>query len=286
MTGRSTRRSRAVALALVLSLTAACAGAPIDPQAQMQAPDDGAAPVSLPLATAESTDEPAAAGPVGSTSTTTAPITTLAPDPYRTWIATATERVTGLIAYDEPGGAPIALPFFVPNPHQFGGPLTLMVTAGEPGDDWVEVLLPIRPNGRTGWIRAADYTLAPTRVRAEVDLSDRRVVVYDGADVIAETEAVVGTDATPTPLGTFSIAAKKENSEDEYYLGPVALVLSGFSEALDTFGGGLPVIAIHGTHRPEQVGQALSNGCIRVPNDVIEFLAEHVPVGAPVTITL
>ena len=103
--------------------------------------------------------------------------------------------------------------------------------------------------------------------------------------MIAESSAVIGKAETPTPLGTFFIAAKKENAPDEGFLGPWALVLSGYSEALDTFSGGLPVIAVHGTSRPDQVGQSLSNGCIRIPNDVVEFLAENVPLGAPITIS-
>lgn len=242
-----------------------------------------AAPESLPLADVDRDSE---ASPTSTTTTTLAPEPTIPPDPFRTWIATAEDHVLGLTAYAEPAGAPIVLPFYVPNPHQFGGPLTLRVTEGEPGDEWVRVQLPIRPNGQEGWIRTADYVLSSTRMRAEVDLSDRRVVVYDGPEVVAETDAVIGRDDTPTPLGTFFIAAKKENTDEEYYLGPRALVLSGFSEALDTFSGGLPVIAVHGTHRPEQVGQSLSNGCIRVPNDVIEFLGENVPLGAPITISL
>ena len=157
---------------------------------------------------------------------------------------------------------------------------------GEVGDEWLKVQLPVRPNGQEAWIPTVDYEVSWTSVRAEVNLTERAVVVYDGEEVIAETQAVIGVEATPTPLGTFFVAAKKVNTEDEYYLGPTALVLSGYSEALETFSGGLPVIAIHGTHRPEQVGQARSNGCVRVPNDVIEFLAEHLPLGAPVHVSV
>ncbi|MGI9606699.1 MAG: L,D-transpeptidase, partial [Acidimicrobiales bacterium] len=155
---------------------------------------------------------------------------------------------------------------------------------GEPGHDWYRVQLPVRPNGQEGWIDASQFTLSQTRIRAEVNLTTTSVVVYDGPHVIAETQAVVGAERTPTPFGRFYVAAVRENPPEEAYLGPYALALSGFSEALETFSGGLPVIAIHGTSRPDQVGQNLSNGCVRVPNEVIEFLAENVPVGAPVDI--
>jgi lipoprotein-anchoring transpeptidase ErfK/SrfK len=62
----------------------------------------------------------------------------------------------------------------------------------------------------------------------------------------------------------------------------VALAVSAYSETLDVFDNGVPVIALHGTSRPDLLGQAVSNGCIRVPNDVIQQLADTVPQGTPV----
>lgn len=234
----------------------------------------------------------AEAGPITTTlaptTTTAVPVTTTttteAPDPHLTWIATAHDDVEHLEVLEAPDGAPLSLPFLVPNPHQFGGPLTVMVTEGEPGDEWVKVQIPLRPNGREGWIRTEHYDLTSTRVRAEVRLSESRVVVYDGETVLAESGAVIGAEESPTPIGTFFVAAKRRNPESEAWLGPWALVLSSYSEAFETFSGGLPVIAVHGTNRPDQLGEAITNGCVRVPNEVISVLAQHVPLGAPVTI--
>jgi lipoprotein-anchoring transpeptidase ErfK/SrfK len=62
------------------------------------------------------------------------------------------------------------------------------------------------------------------------------------------------------------------------------LGLSGFSEVPEQFEEGPAQIGLHGTDRPEQVGQEISNGCIRVPNDVIVRTAQAVPVGTPVHI--
>ena len=222
------------------------------------------------------------------TTTTVAPTTTttVALDPNETLIATARPTTTHLVAYQEPGGLPMAFPFAVPNPHQFGGPLTVMVIDGERGDEWLKVQLPIRPNGAEGWIPTKDYVISSTTVRAEVDLSTTSVTIFDGDEVIAESQAAIGATRTPTPLGTFFVAALRENPPEESYLGTWAVVLSGYSETLETFMGGLPVIAIHGTNNPDQVlGHAVSNGCVRVPNDVIGFLAEHVPLGAPVIVS-
>lgn len=274
MTAR--RRPGAVIAALALAI-AACG------QAQASSPPIGvalppaSAPTSVPTAGVTTTTTIEAP-----TSSTSAPPSTV--DPHLTFVATARSHVTRLVAYDGPNGDPLRLPFAVPNPHQFGGPLTLMVVAGEPAVDWVEVQLPVRPNGSTGWIPMADYTLSETRIHAEVELSTTTVRVFDGDELVAESQAVIGSEETPTPLGTFYIAAKKRNDESENHLGPWALVLSSYSEVLSEFSGGLPVIAIHGTNRPDQVGEAITFGCVRVPNDVIDLLAANVPVGAPIVI--
>ena len=53
---------------------------------------------------------------------------------------------------------------------------------------------------------------------------------------------------------------------------------------MDEFDTGAPVVALHGTNAPELVGQARSNGCIRVPNELIQQLADTVPAGTPVYI--
>lgn len=268
-----------VTLGLLAAFAVACG------QGDPEVPDSLAlAAEELPTTTNTPTTSTTTSITTPSTTSTTTTTSTIPPDPLRTWVATASPEIPYLVAFDEPDGEPLALEFLVPNPHQFGGPLTLMVTEGQPGDAWVKVQLPVRPNRQEGWIRTEGYDIEGTRVRAEVDLTARNVVVYDGDEIIAETAAVIGADATPTPLGTFSIAAKRENPPEESFLGPWALALSAFSEVHDTFSGGIPVIAIHGTSRPDQVGQALSNGCIRIPNEIVVFLAEHVPLGAPVTI--
>ena len=42
--------------------------------------------------------------------------------------------------------------------------------------------------------------------------------------------------------------------------------------------------ALHGTNKPESIGQAVSHGCIRLRNEDIETLHRMVPVGTPVYI--
>ena len=44
-------------------------------------------------------------------------------------------------------------------------------------------------------------------------------------------------------------------------------------------------IAIHGTNQPSSIGQAVSNGCPHVPDDVVLELVDFLPLGTPATIT-
>ena len=246
------------------------------------------APTPVETTTTTTTTAPAVTPTLAPTPTTTTEAPEPEPElgPNETLIATATDEVNILVAYDNPEGYIIPLEFLVPNPHQFGGPLTLRVTEGSMDDEWVKVALPVRPNGQEAWIPTENYTLSTTTIHARVDLSNTSVQVFDDEELLIETQAAIGSPATPTPLGTFYVAAVRENPPEEQYLGPYALVLSGFSETLDSFNGGIPVIAIHGTNSPDgELGHAVSNGCLRVPNDVIQILAEHVPPGAPVVIS-
>lgn len=257
---------------------------------QVVAPTVSATELSAPLTTTTSSSTTSTSTPSTTTTTSTIPsiTTTEAPPlgPNESLIATARDDTPFLVAYDSPEGNIVPLPFAVPNPHQFGGPLTLRVTEGALTDDWVKVALPVRPNGQEAWIPTESYTMSTTTIHAEVNLTTTSVRVFDDDVLIAETQAAIGSPSTPTPLGTFYVVAARENPASHSFLGTHALVLSGFSEALDTFSGGLPVIAIHGTNSPDdQLGHAISNGCLRVPNSVSEFLAQNVPLGAPVTIS-
>jgi len=65
--------------------------------------------------------------------------------------------------------------------------------------------------------------------------------------------------------------------------GPGAIGISAFSEVLTGWTQGGP-IAIHGTNRPELLGRAVSNGCIRVRNDLLQRLFDRTRAGTPVTV--
>jgi hypothetical protein len=151
-------------------------------------------------------------------------------------------------------------------------------------DDWLRVALPGRPVGAEGWVRADDVELFSGDREVVIDLSDRTLQVTDRTGVIIETPVAVGTDRSPTPLGSFFVTDAVRLTNPNGPWGPFAFGLSARSEAITEFNGGDGIIGIHGTSNPGSIGRAASLGCVRVPNETILRLAEIVGVGFPVTI--
>jgi lipoprotein-anchoring transpeptidase ErfK/SrfK len=60
--------------------------------------------------------------------------------------------------------------------------------------------------------------------------------------------------------------------------------VSGFSDVLERFAGGIGQIAIHGWNDDSVMGTASSNGCVRMRNGDIARVAELAPLGTPVRI--
>ena len=122
--------------------------------------------------------------------------------------------------------------------------------------------------------------------RIVIEREARRLTVYQGTtdEVLFQAPVATGTPKTPTPLGNFfiDIVVKLTNTKGVY--GPFQLSVAGFSDVLQHFEGGVGQIAIHGTNRPDLIGQFVSNGCIRLNNDDITALQPMVPVGTPVQI--
>lgn len=172
------------------------------------------------------------------------------------------------------------------NPTVVGGPMVfqLVETTIESGP-WLEVHLPIRPNGSTGWVRTEDVELSSNPFRIEIDRLAHRMQVFRGSDQLIDTTVAIGTGATPTPIGQFYIIELLKPDTDDGPYGPFAFGLSGFSETLPNFAGGQGVIGVHGTDDPAALGQDVSHGCVRVSNEIISVMAGLIPLGTPVAIT-
>ena len=148
---------------------------------------------------------------------------------------------------------------------------------------WYRVKLPMRPNGRIGYVRPAEVVVAKVRTRIEVDLSARKLSFYKGRRLVLRTPVAVGSPATPTPIGRFYVNQRLVPANPYGAFGPAALGVSAFSDVLTGWAQGGP-IGIHGTNAPWSIGRAVSNGCIRVENTTLRRLFAATPGGTPVVI--
>jgi hypothetical protein len=187
------------------------------------------------------------------------------------------------IAYREPGAGQLAS-FDRQNVNRYP---TIFGVLGKRLDAdcrvWYRVQLPMRPNGITGWVRAAAVRLEPVTTRIVVELAARQVILFDEGREVMRARAAIGTAATPTPLGRYYVNQRLVPADPSGPFGPGAIGISAFSPVLTGWVQGGP-IAIHGTNRPELIGQAVSNGCIRVRNDDLVRLFERARAGTPVLV--
>lgn len=169
------------------------------------------------------------------------------------------------------------------NPQPSGAPLVfLVVDEGEA--PWLRVLLPVRPNGSTGWVHESEVSTFEHNFRVLVELGLHRITVYKGNEVFLQEPIGVGTKDTPTPGGLYYIKELLQPPDPNTVYGPYAYGLSGFSNVLANFAGGEGVIGIHGNNDPSTLGKDVSHGCIRMSNAGITKLATTLPLGVPVEI--
>jgi lipoprotein-anchoring transpeptidase ErfK/SrfK len=169
------------------------------------------------------------------------------------------------------------------NPTYFGNPLVMLVVSEV--DGWVEVLLQARPNGQTGWVRTSEVELSTHDALLELDLTTRQLTATVDGEVIVDATTSIGLESNPTPTGTYYITEVIPQNFTGGDFGPFILATSAYSEELQLFDGGLPIVAVHGTNRPDLIGEMVTNGCVRLTNDLITVLAEKLPPGVPLVIT-
>lgn len=197
-------------------------------------------------------------------------------------ILTATTSSVAIYAAPVPQGTTANPVRQLANPNANGAPLVFLVTAKMPG--WWQVLLPVQPNGSTGWVRADQVSASTTPYKIVVSRSKHTLTLYKSGAVAAEEPVAIGTADTPTPGGRFYLMELLQPPDPNGVYGPYAFGLNGFSTSMESFNGREPVIGIHGTNRPDLLGTDVSSGCIRLSNDAITRLAQTVPLGTPVEI--
>ena len=118
-----------------------------------------------------------------------------------------------------------------------------------------------------------------------INLPARLLSVYSGEQLVQTYPIAIGSAATPTPLGNYSILTKEINPwwYDPDIGGKV--VTSGPYNPLGYrwmgIGGNY---GIHGTNMPWSIGKAVSHGCVRMNESDVEELFDMVSYGTPVKI--
>ncbi|WP_221655530.1 L,D-transpeptidase, partial [Actinotalea ferrariae] len=206
------------------------------------------------------------------------------PDPAVALIATAAGPSVEVFA--APGDAAPALTVAAADVVSLPDAIPLTFLAIERDGDWLHVHLPVRPNGSTGWVRAADVTLSSTDYRVEVRLTEHRLLLHRGDEVVMDVPVGLGAADVPTPGGVYYVKELLQPPTPGGVYGAYAYGLSGYSPVLTSFAGGQGVIGIHGTNQPESVGTDASHGCIRMLDADVTRLVEEfgLPLGTPVEI--
>ncbi|MBX3011883.1 MAG: L,D-transpeptidase [Caldilineaceae bacterium] len=115
-----------------------------------------------------------------------------------------------------------------------------------------------------------EYTIPPTTGKwIDVDLSEQRVVAYEGTQAIRTFVVSTGLPATPTVQGEFRIRMKVRTQtmsggspQYGYYNIPNV-------EWVQYFHGDY---AFHGTYWHNNFGQPMSHGCVNMTNEDAEWL--------------
>jgi len=166
--------------------------------------------------------------------------------------------------------------------HQFQIVLALGSRRGRNGTTWFRLSLPGKPNGARGWVRADAVDARPVVNRIVVRLGKRRLEVrrVRDAKLLLATKVAVGAPGSPTPLGRDFYVQSAFVPTDPFF-GSFALETTAYARVSDW---PTNVVGIHGTSRPDLLGQAVSHGCVRLANAVATRLRRLAPLGTPIDI--
>lgn len=128
-----------------------------------------------------------------------------------------------------------------------------------------------------------------TTLRITIDLSDRRLTLYQGDTALASYPVAVGRSEWRTPTGDFAVM---QMIRDPTWVNPFTnqVIAGGHpGNPLGRFWIGFWTdgdnwVGMHGTPNPESVGTAASHGCIRLYNTDIQALFSQVSMGTPVSV--
>jgi len=166
------------------------------------------------------------------------------------------------------------------------GVTTVFAVVGDDNAPWIEVLLPTRPNGSTGWVQRSQVSVATTDARIFISLERRVLKVLRGTSTLLQATVAIGTVTNPTPRGPTYVSELIDTGKPNGAYGPYAFGLAMHSNTLTEFAGGDGQVGVHGTNAPKLIGQRVSHGCVRMTNENVRRLVDlKLALGTPVYIS-
>lgn len=147
-----------------------------------------------------------------------------------------------------------------------------------------------KSNGVVGYLHEGQRLRVPTdRAHTLVDLSSRWLLYLIGDEVAGAWEVGIGRAGEETIVGTF-LAGDKQMNPMWFPRGQAPVPNSDPENPLGTRwigwyrDGNKTGYGFHGTRHPESIGQAASDGCVRMRNEEVEELFEILPIGAAIQV--
>lgn len=110
----------------------------------------------------------------------------------------------------------------------------------------------------------------------EIDLSEQRLIGWEGSTEAFAVTVSTGKPSTPTPTGVFAIQSKHASTRmrgEDYNVPYVPYTMY--------FSGGY---AIHGAYWHNRFGTPISHGCVNVSVDRAQTIFDWASVGTPVVV--
>jgi hypothetical protein len=150
--------------------------------------------------------------------------------------------------------------------------------------DWVEVRIPMRPNGHVGWVRReALGDFHATTQQLVLNRARLRIYLFDRGRLRWSAPVGIGRPGMPTPAGHFWLRERFKITDPSSGYWPYAFGTADYSVLTDWPGGG--VVGIHGPFGPESlIPGRPSHGCIRLRRADDGWLGTHVGIGTPLRI--
>jgi hypothetical protein len=192
-----------------------------------------------------------------------------APVPQRAQLLTAIQRLNAQVLTWSAGVEGVTRPYEVPP-----GKSPVQIVTDERLTCGHNALLMWNKRGNLDPRRlvAGETLLLPLEpLWVHVSLERRLLTLFLGDAWVKEFRVGVGAPDTPTPPGTYTVGDKQENPD--WYVPQGGLIRAGdprnelgsawINLLLD---GGRTTYGIHGTNKPDTVGTACSQGCVRLSN--------------------